>query len=36
MSEFLRRAAPGDYLCFAPELLSAKIYYAREFAEGSG
>jgi hypothetical protein len=36
MSEFLKRAVPGDYLCFAPELLSSKIYYAREFAERSG
>jgi hypothetical protein len=36
MSQFLQQAVPGDYLCFAPELLSSKIYYAREFPTGAG
>lgn len=26
---FLKSAAPGDYLCFTPELLGPEIYYAR-------
>jgi sugar phosphate isomerase/epimerase len=28
---FLRAAAPGDSICFTPELLSPRIYYARTF-----
>jgi hypothetical protein len=28
---FIASAAAGDYICFVPELLSPKIYYAREF-----
>jgi sugar phosphate isomerase/epimerase len=28
---FLRAAAPGDTICFSPELLAARIYYARTF-----
>jgi sugar phosphate isomerase/epimerase len=28
---FLRAAAPGDTICFTPELLAATIYYARTF-----
>ncbi len=30
---FLRAAKPGDYICFAPELLAPGIYYARTFPE---
>jgi len=30
-SGFLRCAAPGDAICFAPELLAPGIYYARTF-----
>ncbi len=26
---FLKSAKPGDYICFAPELLASNIYYAR-------
>ena len=33
---FLASAQPGDYICFAPELLAPRIYYAREFPESSG
>ena len=29
MSEWRRRAAPGDFLVFCPELLRPAIYYAR-------
>jgi hypothetical protein len=28
---FLRSAVPGDYICFAPELLPPRIHYARTF-----
>ena len=28
---FLRSAAPGDAICFTPELLAPRIYYARTF-----
>ncbi|HEX4807378.1 MAG TPA: hypothetical protein VH325_00520 [Bryobacteraceae bacterium] len=28
---FLRNAAPGDFICFTPELLGPEIYYARTF-----
>lgn len=31
MRGWMRRAKPGDYLCFTPELLAADIYYARSF-----
>lgn len=33
---FLASAQPGDYVCFAPELLAPRIYYAREFRAASG
>ena len=33
---FLKSAAPGDYICFAPELLFASIYYARVFPNANG
>lgn len=33
---FLAAAAPGDYLCFTPELLAPGIYYAREFPVPGG
>jgi len=36
MTGFLRNADEGDVLIFAPELLSASIYYARMFPDGSG
>jgi hypothetical protein len=29
---FLKRAQPGDYIPFVPELLSPRIYYARRLA----
>jgi hypothetical protein len=29
---FLKTARPGDYLCFAPELLPARNFYSRTFA----
>ena len=32
---FLETAAPGDHICFVPELLAPRIYYARTFP-GSG
>lgn len=35
-SGFLRSAAPGDYICFAPELLEPRIYYARVFTGPDG
>jgi hypothetical protein len=31
--EFLHRAQPDDYICFTPELLAPRIYYARTFAD---
>ena len=33
---FLKTAQPGDYICFAPELLQPKIYYARVFPNAQG
>ncbi|BDI30134.1 hypothetical protein CCAX7_21850 [Capsulimonas corticalis] len=36
MMGFLRGAAPGDYLTFAPELLIPDVYYARTFPNASG
>ena len=33
---FLKSAKPGDYICFAPELLAADIYYARAFRSAEG
>jgi hypothetical protein len=33
---FLKTAAPGDYICFAPELLFPSIYYARVFPNALG
>jgi len=33
---FLRDARPGDYLCFTPELLGPKIFYARTFRNQNG
>ena len=33
---FLRSAKPGDYLCFAPELLHSANYYARLFPGPDG
>jgi hypothetical protein len=33
---FLQSAHPGDYICFTPELLGPKIYYARTFPSASG
>lgn len=33
---FLKTAQPGDYFCFAPELLSSEIFYARTFKDASG
>jgi len=32
----LDSAQPGDYICFAPELLAPGIHYARTFPDGSG
>lgn len=36
MVGFLGTAAPGDFLCFAPELLQPSIYYARTFPDTGG
>lgn len=36
MKYFLRSAVPGDFLCFVPELLSPRIYYARTFQRADG
>ncbi len=36
MMGFLRSAQPGDYLCFAPELLGPEISYARLVPDCSG
>jgi hypothetical protein len=36
MFGFLQSAGPGDILIFAPEILSAKTYYARMFPNQSG
>ena len=36
MMGFLRSAKPGDYLCFAPELLGPEISYARLIPDGKG
>ncbi|MDA0577769.1 MAG: hypothetical protein O3B24_06690 [Verrucomicrobia bacterium] len=33
---FLRAARPGDYICFAPELLSHAINYAQTFRHSDG
>ncbi|MBI3830359.1 MAG: hypothetical protein HY291_12635 [Planctomycetes bacterium] len=33
---FLKTAKPGDYICFAPELLHPEIYYARLFKDVKG
>lgn len=33
---FLKSAKPGDYICFTPELLGSKSYYARLFRNVSG
>lgn len=33
---FLQSAAAGDYICFTPELLAPRIYYARTFPDASG
>jgi hypothetical protein len=33
---FLASARPGDYICFAPELLAPRIYYGRVFRNGAG
>ncbi|MGE5645191.1 MAG: sugar phosphate isomerase/epimerase family protein [Acidobacteriota bacterium] len=33
---FRATARPGDYICFAPELLAARIYYARTFPDATG
>ncbi len=33
---FLQSAQPGDYICFAPELLAPRIYYARTFPGPDG
>jgi hypothetical protein len=33
---FLNTANPGDYICFAPELLAPEIYYARTFPDSAG
>ncbi|MCT4705093.1 hypothetical protein MUA03_04085, partial [Enterobacteriaceae bacterium H16N7] len=33
---FLRTAAPGDYVVFAPELLHPAINYARTFVNAKG
>jgi hypothetical protein len=33
---FLKSARPGDYICFAPELLPPKIYYARTIKGADG
>lgn len=36
MAGFLRSAGPGDFLIFAPELLSGRSYYARMFPNHLG
>ncbi len=36
MAGFLKSAQPGDYLGFAPELLSSDAYYARKFVNREG
>lgn len=36
MLGFLRSARPGDFLIFAPELLSGTYYYARLFPDAAG
>jgi len=36
MRGFRRHASPGDVLIFAPELLSATHYYARQFPDAEG
>ena len=36
MVGFLRDAQPGDYLTFAPELLTSTIYYARTLPDAAG
>ena len=33
---FLKSARPGDYICFAPELLGPNIFYARVFKNSKG
>jgi hypothetical protein len=33
---FLKGARPGDYVCFTPELLAPRIYYARVFPDSAG
>ncbi|MCW8132694.1 MAG: hypothetical protein KIS92_20270 [Planctomycetota bacterium] len=33
---FLKTAQPGDFICFAPELLHPEIYYARVFKNEKG
>lgn len=33
---FLKSAKPGDYICFAPELLGPNIYYARLIKNSQG
>ncbi len=33
---FLASARAGDFICFAPELLAPRIYYARTFPDASG
>ena len=33
---FLKTARPGDYFCFAPELLASSINYARTFQDAEG
>jgi hypothetical protein len=33
---FLKTAKPGDYICFAPELLPPNIYYARLIKDATG
>jgi hypothetical protein len=33
---FLKSAQPGDYICFVPELLAPRIYYARVFPDPFG
>jgi hypothetical protein len=36
MLGFLKSAGPGDYICFAPELLGPEINYARRIPNASG
>jgi hypothetical protein len=33
---FLKSAKPGDYICFTPELLGPRAYYARTFKNAQG